>query len=333
MTFWGCSLKPGQTHKLGPLPDAEILHLSQVCLHEPKPGKNYVRVQVDSNTFTIACLERDKQEHDAVDLFFGPGNTTFSNKGTSEVHLLGYVEPKDDEEEGAEAKPPALKAKASPKLALAAAVVQASARTSPATKPAASPVATKVASPAMSPKAHPNVKNSPALIPEPKAAVTKSSPKAKAAEEESSDDDMEGEEGEEEEPREDDAELHGLEGEEGEEGEEEETAEEDEEEPEVPAKGKSSAKVPAESPKRKAGEPVAASSPAKKPKASEAIERTPQDIWAEKLVTYLLEHGKTSVAQLGSKVQKPDIKMKLSALLKEFPDKFKVDGDMVNVKK
>merc|ERR1719254_184392 len=97
MTFWGAALKPGQKAPVE-LSGNDLLHLSQVCLHEPKAGKNYLQVAVSGANYTLCCLEKDKVEHNSVDLFFGPDAPTFSNKGSSEVHLSGYLEPMDEDD-------------------------------------------------------------------------------------------------------------------------------------------------------------------------------------------------------------------------------------------
>mmetsp|Transcript_88483 Transcript_88483/g.255231 ORF Transcript_88483/g.255231 Transcript_88483/m.255231 type:complete len:454 (+) Transcript_88483:62-1423(+) len=95
MTFCGCVLKPGKKERVN-VPDGEVWHLSQVCVHDPKPGKNYVQVEVKGTAYTLVCLEKDKVEHNSLDLFFGPEDAVFSTSGKSEVHLLGYLEPMDD---------------------------------------------------------------------------------------------------------------------------------------------------------------------------------------------------------------------------------------------
>lgn len=122
MAFWGEALKAGQKKKVQ-APEGEVLHLSQGCLHEPKDGKNYVQAEVKGQTYSIACLEKGKQEHISFDLFFSAGETTFVNKGSSEVHLTGYFEPDQMDGEGSEsedAAPAAPAKRASPLLAKAA---------------------------------------------------------------------------------------------------------------------------------------------------------------------------------------------------------------------
>lgn len=98
MAFWGEVLKPGQKKAVSFPSATDVLHLSQACLHDPKVGKNYLQVEVNGTTYSIACLEKDKREHDCLDLFFDDERTIFVCKGSSEIHLMGYMEPQRDEE-------------------------------------------------------------------------------------------------------------------------------------------------------------------------------------------------------------------------------------------
>lgn len=139
MAFWGCVLKPGQKHPVR-IEDSDVLHLSQACLHDPKDGKNYLQVDVNGTTYSIACLEKGKREHDCLDLFFDAENTSFVAKGNSEIHLMGYLEPSDFGE-GSESEEQQIVAKAaSPKLAIASSPKHVAA-SSPKKSPKAAPVA------------------------------------------------------------------------------------------------------------------------------------------------------------------------------------------------
>lgn len=91
--FYGVVVKPGQTVALEP--EAEVLHLSQACLSEPKDAsKTYLTLENDKGTFNLCALQKDKCEHAALDLFLaGESGVKFSVKGTNEVHLVGYWEP------------------------------------------------------------------------------------------------------------------------------------------------------------------------------------------------------------------------------------------------
>jgi len=109
MAFWGCQLKPGDKQEVESK-DGEVLHLSQACLHSPQPGKTVLQVQDGKDIFALAMLAKGKVEYASFDLFFKAGQCTFINKGTSELHLTGYFEPKaedmeDEEEEEEEEEP------------------------------------------------------------------------------------------------------------------------------------------------------------------------------------------------------------------------------------
>jgi hypothetical protein len=141
MAFWGCVLKPGQKKPVN-IQEADVLHLLQACLHEPKDGKNYLMVDVDGTTYSIACLEKGKREHDCLDLFFDSDKTSFVCKGTSEIHLMGYIEPSDFGE-GSESEEPKVVKASSPKMSPKAVVASSPkiVATSPKTSPKAAPIA------------------------------------------------------------------------------------------------------------------------------------------------------------------------------------------------
>eukprot|EP00929_Paragymnodinium_shiwhaense_P029013 TRINITY_DN16722_c0_g1_i1.p2 TRINITY_DN16722_c0_g1~~TRINITY_DN16722_c0_g1_i1.p2 ORF type:complete len:324 (+),score=146.98 TRINITY_DN16722_c0_g1_i1:73-972(+) len=299
MAFWGCVLSPGQK-KTVESPEGEILHLSQACLHNPNDGKNYIQAEVSGTTYSIACLEKGKKEHDSFDLFFDPTTCAFKNQGKSEVHLTGYFEPddgfyEDDEEEDAP------KAKAKAKAAAPKAEVK---KSSPKVEAKQSPKVEAKQSPKVAAKESPKV-----AAQSPKQKLEEAL-KKKAAEEDDEDSDME--EGEEE--------LI----EEGEESELEESEAEDA--PPVPAKGG----------KRKADAPPAAAPPAKKaaasPKAAPAAGGGDNAGYVKALVEYLKKNGKTSTSTLGSKVTKPAGTPKLKVIFTQNPDKFNVQGDQVTAK-
>eukprot|EP00440_Ansanella_granifera_P067593 gb/GFBE01073321.1/.p1 GENE.gb/GFBE01073321.1/~~gb/GFBE01073321.1/.p1 ORF type:complete len:128 (+),score=51.19 gb/GFBE01073321.1/:1-384(+) len=126
MSFWGCVLQPGSKFAVQPQDGGEVLHLSQACLHNPQPGKNYLQVESEKSKFAVACLEKGKSEYASFDLFFRAGKCTFINTGKSEIHLTGYFEPdgmgddilegeeeeeETDDEEEEEEEPPKKKSK------------------------------------------------------------------------------------------------------------------------------------------------------------------------------------------------------------------------------
>merc|ERR1712176_475267 len=99
MTFWGCQLRPGEKYMVK-AEDGNVLHLSQACLNKPTEGKNYLQVVDGSNKYAIAVLEKGKSEYASLDLFFRVGQCGFLNKGASEIHLTGYFEPDNMDEDG-----------------------------------------------------------------------------------------------------------------------------------------------------------------------------------------------------------------------------------------
>ncbi|GBE58519.1 nuclear factor NF3 [Babesia ovata] len=112
---------------------ASIVHLSHVCLNEPKNNeKTYLQLVDGSKTFNLCCLQKDVHESANLDIFFSvTGNVKLTTKGgKNEVHVTGYFEPEEesyvsdsddediddeeggeDEEEGSEDEEPAAKRK------------------------------------------------------------------------------------------------------------------------------------------------------------------------------------------------------------------------------
>jgi len=300
MAFWGEVLKPGQKKALSSkLTGGDVLHLSQACVHDPKPGKNYLQVDVKGTTYSIACLEKDKREHDCLDLFFDDASTTFVCKGNSEIHIMGYIEPRSDEgldESEEEEQPPA--------------------RNSPKAAPASSPKQAAI-SPKTSPKAQAQPEDDEDdydeeeeeeeedAAPPAKSASPKTSPKAAPAQADPDDDDLSDmgmEEGEEEEES-----LQGS------------LMEDEESEEEPPA-----------APQKRKGAPEPAASPAKKGKTDDAGDE--KSAYVKKLVEYLKKNGKTSVGNLGSKVPRPAGCPKMKQIFEQNKDKFTVVGDVVTAK-
>jgi len=275
------------------------LHLSQACLHNPQDGKNYIQAEVNGTTYSIACLEKGKKEHDSFDLFFDPTTCAFKNQGKSEVHMTGYFEPDEGDDEGSEEE--------APKAAAA-----------PAKSPKSSPKVEAKSSPKVEAKSSPKVeaKNSPKVAAkESPKVVAKTSPKAAAKAAPVEDDDDE---------EDSDMDLQEL-MEEGEESELEESEEEDAA-PEPVKKGANT--------KRKAESAPAAAPPAKKAAASPkaAPGGGEQAGYVKALADFLKKNGKTSISQLGSKVQRPKDCPKMKVIFSQNPDKFNVQGDSVSAK-
>ncbi|UVC50078.1 hypothetical protein MACK_003943 [Theileria orientalis] len=78
---------------------ANIVHLSQVCLNEPKSNeKTYVQLVDGNKVYNLCSLQKDVNEHATLDVFFSTnGGLKLSTKGgQNEVHVIGYFEPEDD---------------------------------------------------------------------------------------------------------------------------------------------------------------------------------------------------------------------------------------------
>jgi len=304
MAFWGTAVKPG-TWTQGKAPEGEILHVSQACLHEPKPGKTYLQIQVSGTTYTVACLEKDKREHDALDLMFAPEDAPkFCAKGSSEIHLVGYVEPEQASDGEAE------EAAVAPKKA--------------ASKASASPKMLAAAAPRVSPKAAPAASPKPAAKASPKLAAKQA--EAKAAADEGGEDSesllLEGEEGEEEEPRVKDPVVD---------------ADEGSKKAKAAKAGSKKAKAAKadvkEAGKRKAPAEASGGPAAKKAKDDTEPLKPDEGEYVQKLVAFLKSNGKTSVSLLGSKVQRSKSLPKLKDILGKHSGKFKVTGDSVEATK
>ncbi|CDR97463.1 hypothetical protein, conserved [Babesia bigemina] len=129
--LFGAVIAPGSS--VTPKNDlANIVHLSQVCLNDPKSNeKTYVQLVDGNKTFNICALQKDVREHATVDVFFSTvGGIKLTTKGgKNEVHVVGYFEPEEesyvsdsddedmddeeggDDEEGSEDEEPAGKRK------------------------------------------------------------------------------------------------------------------------------------------------------------------------------------------------------------------------------
>ncbi|CBZ52871.1 putative 46 kDa FK506-binding nuclear protein [Neospora caninum Liverpool] len=109
--FYGVVVKPGQTVTLSPEDGGEVLHLSQVCMPQPKDaGRTYVQVTQEGKTYSVCMLQKDKLEFTNLDLFLSTrqGISIKTEGGKNEVHLTGYFEPdaegfdSDEDEEDSE---------------------------------------------------------------------------------------------------------------------------------------------------------------------------------------------------------------------------------------
>jgi len=101
--FDGLAIKAGETANLEG-ENGEVFHLSQACLSDPKDaGKSYLKIKEGDRSLVVCCLQKDKNEHAALDIFVHPATNSFSVEGKNDIHLVGYWEPHgesdDDEDE------------------------------------------------------------------------------------------------------------------------------------------------------------------------------------------------------------------------------------------
>ncbi|GIX60597.1 nuclear factor NF3 [Babesia caballi] len=134
--LFGAVIAPGSS--VTPKNDlANIVHLSQFCLNDPKSNeKTYVQLVDGNKHYNICALQKDVCEAASVDIFFTTaGGIKLTTKGgKNEVHVVGYFEPEeesyvsdsddedideeeagDDEEEGSDDDEPSSKRKNSGK--------------------------------------------------------------------------------------------------------------------------------------------------------------------------------------------------------------------------
>jgi len=116
-------LKPGESKKVETRA-GELLHLSQACLAPDTPKDSFAKVLVEQGgqSYAVACLREGGQEFCGLDLFLDSSDAKFVSKGKATVHLTGYFEADeadDDSDEDMEDEKPAKKAAASPKKAAA----------------------------------------------------------------------------------------------------------------------------------------------------------------------------------------------------------------------
>jgi len=91
--FDGLAIKAGETATLEG-ENGEVFHLSQACLSDPRDaGKTYLKIKEGERSLVVCCLQKDKCEHAALDIFVHPATNSFSVEGKNDVHLVGYWEP------------------------------------------------------------------------------------------------------------------------------------------------------------------------------------------------------------------------------------------------
>merc|ERR1712203_1315828 len=99
------TVSPGQSKNVE-TQTGELLHLSQACLAPDTAAGASAKVLVeqDGQSYAIACLREGGQEFCALDLFVNSSDTKFAVKGKATVHLTGYFDDDEMEEDEAATK-------------------------------------------------------------------------------------------------------------------------------------------------------------------------------------------------------------------------------------
>lgn len=108
--FWGCIVKDKKPFEIK-TGSNKVLHLSEACLGE-KSGeeKVYLQVQRGDEKYNLCVLQKDKWESHKLDHFLmlatedhRPFKLALVGAGANtEIHVTGYMEAEEDEEEGLE---------------------------------------------------------------------------------------------------------------------------------------------------------------------------------------------------------------------------------------
>lgn len=99
--FWGCTLKKDTVYKYEPAElEQSILHVSNAALGLNSKGKTAVYAKVQGKEYILTHLTSGSVEHTTLDLYFRDDQeVTFGVKGEGEVHLSGYFEPSQEEDD------------------------------------------------------------------------------------------------------------------------------------------------------------------------------------------------------------------------------------------
>jgi hypothetical protein len=106
--FWGCVLKENKPFEIK-TGSNRIIHLSEACLNpNAGEGKVYLQLQSGDEKYNLCVLQKDKWESYKLDHFLSlfsdsthPYKLAITGGGkTTEVHVTGYIETEEGEEDG-----------------------------------------------------------------------------------------------------------------------------------------------------------------------------------------------------------------------------------------
>eukprot|EP00826_Nyctotherus_ovalis_P026624 TRINITY_DN2078_c0_g2_i5.p1 TRINITY_DN2078_c0_g2~~TRINITY_DN2078_c0_g2_i5.p1 ORF type:complete len:200 (-),score=33.20 TRINITY_DN2078_c0_g2_i5:102-701(-) len=95
--FWGCNVSENNPYTLPKDLQEELLHISNAALSSScEPGKNYLMITKDNETFAVGMLQKDKVETLFLDMYTRTAeNIKLTVVGKSEVSVIGYLEPNE----------------------------------------------------------------------------------------------------------------------------------------------------------------------------------------------------------------------------------------------
>lgn len=92
--FWGCAISEKKPYAAPKGSNVQIAHITNVALSKTSDvGKTYLIVTKGKESFTLACLQKDKVESHSLDLYLTlDQNLTLTVSGKGEMHVTGYLE-------------------------------------------------------------------------------------------------------------------------------------------------------------------------------------------------------------------------------------------------
>jgi len=92
--FWGCVVSEKKPYTVVKDSDLQVVHLSNIALSKSSgTGKTYLLITRQKETFTLACLQKDKVECHSLDLYLRlDQGITLSVSGEGEIHVTGYLD-------------------------------------------------------------------------------------------------------------------------------------------------------------------------------------------------------------------------------------------------
>jgi len=103
--LWGAIVSEQKVYALPAESEYDLLHISNAALsRSSEPGKTYLMITKGKETYTLAVLQKDKNETASFDIYVRASqNIKLSVSGKGEIHVTGYFEPTEEGAEGEDA--------------------------------------------------------------------------------------------------------------------------------------------------------------------------------------------------------------------------------------